>query len=177
MRHYVITYPEISESDHRVIQDHRKLHDYLYPVIDPHFTLVFGTEMSTEDFVAEAEKQSLNQAPVNFSLRCAVVNKDSFSESYFTFLVPDEGFSGIVKLHDKFYADELFGFLRLDIDYIPHIEIAKSADKLVCKKLADAWNETGRSIHGRISTLEIVTFENMILQTVMTLPLAPNGSL
>ena len=171
MRHYVIGYPELSEADFVKIQNCRKEYDHLYDFIDPHVTFVFGTDISSEDFVTEIKKQSPGLTPVRFSLRCAVVNKDAFTDTYFTFLVPDEGFSQIVKLHDKFYSDRLFEFLRLDIDYIPHLEIGRSTDKMVCKKLADEWNSTNFVISGQISLLKVVTFENKILNTLMDIPL------
>ena len=171
MKHYVVAYPRINESDYTMIQNIRKEHDHLYDNIKPHFTCVFGAEMSSESFVNEIKKQSSPAKPVHFSIRCAVVNKDAFSEMYFTFLVPDEGFSEFVKIHDNFYSDKLSGFLRWDIDYIPHIAIARSSDKMVCKKLADEWNESQRVIHGHISSFEIITFENRVLKTLMLIPL------
>lgn len=171
MKHFVVAYPQINEADYHTIQNIRKEHDHLYTNIEPHFTCVFGTEMSSESFMDEIKKQSLHAKPVHFSIRCAVVNKDAFSEMYFTFLVPDEGFSEFVKIHDKFYSDKLSEFLRLDIDYIPHIEIARSGDKMVCKKLADQWNKSECVIHGHISSFEIVTFEKRVLKKLLVIPL------
>ena len=137
-----IAYPDLSKSDEDFIQNFRKEHDKFYEMVQPHFALVFPLiDFSAADFTTEIKNQMRDVKPINFSIRCTTVNKDAFSELYHVFLVPDEGFSGIVKLHDKLYNDKLIENRRLDIDYIPHIGIGNSNDKWLCKKLADEWNQ------------------------------------
>lgn len=157
---FVTAFPELSEADLAMIEDCRKQHDYLYPLIAAHFTLVFGVSDTPADkFIAEIHKQIAGSKPFNFSIRCATVNKDTFSDRYFTFLVPDEGFSNIVKLHDKLYSGLLAPHRRLNIDYIPHIEIANSTDPKFIKQIADEWNNNDFCISGRLSSLDIITNE------------------
>lgn len=55
----------------------------------------------------------------------------------FVLLVQDEGFSEVVRLHDKLYTVILALELRLDIPFYPHIGIGSSTDVLACKRLAD----------------------------------------
>jgi hypothetical protein len=164
---YVIAYPELSEADFNRIEACRRANDRLYGLVPLHFTFVFAVEDFTEgDFVAEIKKQVKGTASIPFTIRCATVNKDDFSDNYFTFLVPDEGYSGIVKLHDKLYNDKLLYHRRLDIDYIPHIEIANNPDKMFIKSIADEWNDANIEIKGIISSIHIVSFENRILTTI-----------
>lgn len=105
-------------------------------------------------------------AAIKFCSRCAVINKDSFSNNYDAFLVPDEGFSSISKLHDRLYRGMFSPHHRLDISYIPHISIANSPDPLVIKKIVDGQNERDFAINGLISFLDIVNYENRVITTI-----------
>lgn len=174
MRLYVVAYPELAEGDYQIIQQYRKVHDRLYSMIEPHFTLVFLVPDFTEaDFIAEVKKQVKGIKAFEFVLRCSTINKDAFSDNYFAFLVPDEGFSNIVKLHDALYADKLAHHHRMDIDYIPHIEFANSAlsDKTTIKKIVDEWNSKDFAIRGRLSSLDIISFENGIVRLIENIKL------
>ncbi len=158
----VLAYPEIRKSDYQLIQNYRKEHDELfYSVVEPHFTVVFPVfDHSEKEFVAEVRKTVQGVEGFEFVLRCATINKDAFSNYYHTFLVPDEGYSHMVKLHDRLYSGLLKNNLRLDIDYIPHIGIGNSKDKFECKKMVDEWNEKDFAIKGTISELTIVNYND-----------------
>ncbi len=167
MKLYVIAYPELEPADLQMIQDCRKENDRLYNKIGPHFTFVFAVEdFSITDFVAEVKEQLTGQNAFSFVIRCASINKDSFSEYSFAFLVPDEGFSNIKKLHNKLYSGKLSHHHRLDIDYTPHIEIANATDVQYIKKLVDEWNEKDLAIHGKVSALEIISNIDHVFTTV-----------
>jgi len=158
----VVAYPVLDNKDYKFIQDYRRLNDpFLYSVIEPHFTLVFPVmNINADDFIAEIIKQSVSHNSFNFIIRCAVVNKDSFLDYSHTLLVPDDGFSNIVKLHDKLYEGILLEERRLDIDYIPHIGIGTSKDIYDCKRMANELNDLQLEICGSIDKLTIVKFED-----------------
>jgi hypothetical protein len=164
----VLSYPEISDVDFNWIQNYRKEHDPLfYHVVSPHFTIVFPTfNISEEDFITEIEYQSKNLKSIQFEIKCVVINKDSFLDVYHGLLVPDKGFSDIVKLHDKLYSGKLFPNLRLDVDFIPHIGISNSQDPIECKKRVDELNKSELSINGKIKTLDVVKYENESVTTL-----------
>lgn len=113
MGYLVLAYPKMSKEDYAWIQNFRKLHDeQYYEVVEPHFTIVFPTfGKPIEDFIKEVEKQSRDIISFDFSIRCAVINKDSFSDYWHVFLTPDQGHSNVVKLHDKLYSDFLLDTL------------------------------------------------------------------
>ena len=96
----------------------------------------------------------------------------SGEQNYFVILetlhteVPDEGYSRIVKLHDKLYSDKLKDNLRLDLDFIPLIGIGNSQDRYKCKKMVDEWNQKEFSISGRITHLTVVNYENNIVSKI-----------
>lgn len=136
MAYAVISYPELSGTDYKRIQEYRKENDeWLFTVVEPHITFVFPVfEMQEEDFITEIETLAYNTQKINFVFRCAIINKDSFSDYYHALLAPDEGFSRIVKLHDKLYSRTLKPYHRMDIDFIPHMGLGTSKDKETCKK-------------------------------------------
>lgn len=175
MNLHVIAYPSLSPADYARIQSVRKLHNTLYNIIGPHFTIVFSVpDMEAGEFIEEIKEQSKGITAIPFALRCAVINKDSFSNNYDAFLVPDEGHSAIVKLHDRLYAGKLSRHHRLDISYIPHLSIANSRDVNQIKKIVDNWNETEQPIGGMIGALDIINYENRVITTIEQIVL-PQG--
>lgn len=169
----VIAYPKLTHEDYYFIQDFRKKNDpLLYSVIEPHISFVFPVDKFSElDFTDEIIRQSIDIESFDFIVRCAVVNKDSFLDYSHTLLVPDEGFSNIIKLHDKLYDGALIKERRLDIDYIPHIGIGTSKDIYECKQMADKLNKMRLNIKGRIDELTIVCFENNQIQYLKSIRL------
>ena len=162
MPYLVLAYPEITKSDFDLIQTYRSKNDKLYySVVEPHFTIVFPVfGFSETEFVAEIRKQAENLNKFDFAIRCATINKDTFSEYFHVFLVPDEGYSNIVKIHDILYSGLLQEDLRLDLDFVPHIGIGNSLDKNECKKMVDEWNKDDFEVKGTVSKLTIVEYEN-----------------
>ena len=174
MAYLVLAYPELVDSDLNDIQRYRELHDELYfKVVDPHFTLVFPVfDIAEETFIKEVKNITKGQVKFNFYLRCATISKDAFNDSYHTFLVPDEGYSHFVRLHDRLYSGAFMDNLRLDINYIPHVAIGNSNDKSLCKKMVDEWNEKDFAIRGSISALTIIRYEAGIVTNLVEIELA-----
>ncbi len=165
MAYGVCAYPRLKRKDFKLIQDYRKENDKLYySIVQPHFSFVFPvTRIKSKQFVSEILNKSKGFKYIDFEIRCAVINKDAFIDYYHLFLIPDKGYSDIVKLHDKLYSGILFNELRLDIDFIPHIGIANSKDKYKVKKWFDNWNKIDLSIKGTIDKLTVVDYTNSIL--------------
>jgi len=161
MAYLVLAYPEIKKSEFELIQKYRQENDGLfYSVVEPHFTIVFPVfDRPESEFLEEIRKKTEGFTEFDFVLRCATINKDAFNEYFHTFLVPDEGYSRIIKLHDGLYSGILKENLRLDLDFVPHIGIGNSMDKQECKKMVDEWNKTEFEINGTISKLTVVEYE------------------
>ncbi len=164
----VVAYPELSKSDYDRIQAFRQMHDPLYyDVVEPHFTIVFPVlDWEPEVFVTEAVKQARGIRPFPFTLRSAVLNKDAFSDTYHTFLVPDEGYGQIIRLHDRMYADQLFSQRALTVDFIPHIGIGNALDPLACLAMMREWNRQDFAISGRVAVLDIVNYVDDKTETI-----------
>lgn len=157
MAHLAIAYPSIAQNDHAWIQSIRQQHDPNYALVAPHFTLVFHVLTQTAASFGEHLRSHLqDQPPITFVLCCALVVKDALSDHTHTFLVPDQGFGDLVKLHDKLYTGILASELRLDIPYIPHITVATSPDASLCKHIADEINQQHINITGTIAAIDLI---------------------
>ena len=172
-RYFVLAFPKLKTADFEWIQAIRKQHDKQFAIVKPHFTLVFGTTaVSSAQLIAHIQQQLATVSTFHFACRCATVVKDSFGPDTHTFLLPDEGNSQLVKLHDQLYTAVLRDELRLDVPYIPHITIGSFADPAVSKQLADRLNEEGFEIAGVIEAVQIVAVGDGGITAVSTIPLA-----
>ncbi|KYC46679.1 MAG: hypothetical protein AMQ74_01770 [Candidatus Methanofastidiosum methylothiophilum] len=169
----VIAYPELKKKDYDKIQDLRSKYDTLYyDIVNPHFTIVFPViNINKKELVPEIEEKCRDMKPIDFCLRCAVLNKDSFNDYWHIFLVPDEGFSDIVKLHDRLYSGKLKNELFLAIQYIPHLGIGNSTNANECKKLVDELNAMNFEICGKIKTLTIAEYKDDKINEIKTIEL------
>jgi 2'-5' RNA ligase len=157
----VVAYPQLEATDYAWIQTLRQQHDPHYALIAPHFTLVFPVNtLSHEQIVAHTTAVATQTSTIRFVIRCATIVKDAFSQLTQVFLVPEEGYSAIVKLHDALYTQLLTDALRLDIPFIPHITVGGHPDPRVCKALADDINRQHICIKGRIDALDCIAYEN-----------------
>ncbi len=170
----VLAYPVVSADDYARIQEFRRENDELYfHVVEPHFALVFSwPEWEPETFVPEVRKQARGFGPFDFCIRSAALDRDSFVDCYHAFLVPDEGHSQILKLHDRLYADKLFPQRLLTVDFIPHMGVGNSADPLKCLEMVESWNKAEFAIPGRIAVLDIADYDGRKVETIERVRLA-----
>lgn len=173
MSYLVIAYPQLKPADFDQIQAFRKEHDYQFDLVEPHFTLVFPVpDFSADELISEIEKRIDGFPAFDFCLRCATINKDAFQDVYHTFLVPDEGLSKLIKLHDHLYGAKLFPHRSLDIDYIPHITVGNVKDAQACLQLVEKWNKEDFEIEGQITHLDLIHVENNSVETIHRFPLS-----
>jgi hypothetical protein len=169
----VVAYPELSTGDYDRIQAFREVNDELYfHMVEPHFTCVFPIQgMDQKLFMNEIQNQIVGFQRFEFCLRCTVLNKDAFIDIYHAFLVPDEGYSQMVKLHDRLYGGKLFQHRFFEIDFIPHLGIGNSEEPLICLEMIKHWNSADFVIPGLITSLDIVKIENNSINTILNIPL------
>lgn len=170
----VVAYPTLSTKDFQFIQKYRKLNDpKFYNLISPHVTLVFSIhDYSKKEFVSEVEKQIKGIKRFKFEIKVATINQDDSGEYYHEFLVPDKGYSDIVKMHDKLYADLFLKYLRYDIDFIPHIGIGNSNLAKVSKSRIDKLNLSNININGSIDSIDIIEYDDGVITPIKNIPLA-----
>ena len=163
----VVNYPGISEPDYAWIQAIRAEHDIYHEMVSPHFTFVFPCSITDEaGFVGHVKRCTRGVKTIRFVLKCALVVKDCLSKYTHVFLIPDDGFSDIVRLRDRLYTGLLASELRLDIPFLPHIGIGSALSPEACKDLADNLNQGSFSVEGRIDTLDIASFDGEAMRTI-----------
>lgn len=162
----VVSYPELSNPDRQWIETYRKKNDTYYDFVKEHFTLVFPIEnCNVPMLIDEIEKHSANINPFPFTIKCATRNNDLTSDYWHVLLVPDQGFSDIVKLHDKMYSGMLAPYERLDLDFIPHIGVGNSKNPKECKRMIDEINSMNIHMKGAVRKLQLIKHENGIIHT------------
>lgn len=87
-------------------------------------------------------------------------------EYSYVFLVPDEGMSSIIRLHDLIYSGDLSSSLRLDIPFVPHITVASSKNLSHCKSLCDRINSERLEIRGEVHELALVIEDGVRISPV-----------
>jgi 2'-5' RNA ligase len=169
----VISYPKLSQTDVGWLAKIRTIYPKLhYPKFAPHFTFVFPSErISADILIGHVQAQTATQPRIRFTIRCALPMPDALSDNTHLFLVPDEGFSAILRLHDRLYTGLLADDLRLDIPYIPHITLGYTPDPAFCKQVADDLNRQPFTISGAIEQLSIVRVEGETATTIASIPL------
>jgi hypothetical protein len=169
----VLAYPRIAAEDLAWLQTIRARHDTRYfNLVAPHFTLVFPvTGLEWSAFIAHVRQQAASVRPISFVARCAIVVEDDSKNFSHVFLVPDEGFSDVVKLHDSLYTSVLAPELRLDITFIPHIGVGNYTDARACRELADELNAQDFRLAGLIDTLDVVWYEQQEVRTIAQIAL------
>lgn len=172
MRLYALAYPELAPADRAWIDAIRAEHDPLHRLVAPHFTLVFPVSRVDRDaLVTEVTRQAAGCRPIAFVLRSAVPFKDVTAPGADVFLVPDEGFGALVRLHDRLHASALAPELRLDIPAIPHLTVGRAPDPRACKRLADRLNAREFAVPGTIAALDVVERESGPVRTIARVPL------
>lgn len=168
-----LAYPVLSREDAQRIESFRREHDPHCDVVDAHFTMVFGCSAVPEEaYVAHIEALSGSSQPVRFTCRYAMLGADDEARRAYVFLVPDEGYSGLSRLHDALYGGPLAECLRLDIPFVPHITIGASDDRAAAKRLCDDLNRRGLFIDGVINALTVATLEEGRVRRLKSFDLA-----
>lgn len=142
----------------------------------PYFTLVFpGAQMEPAAFAALVRASAEKLPRIRFHLRSALVVSEHTVHRFHVFLVPDEGFGAILKLHDALHVGPIEACLRPETPYLPHITVATSADFTGARRIAAQLNAGGIDIGGVIETLEVERRTGEVIRKVAEIPLARGG--
>ena len=142
----------------------------------PYFTLVFGEiDMEPAAFTKTVRAKAKAVHAIRFRLRSALVVPEPIVRRFHVFLIPDEGFGAILKLHDALHAGPLKSALRQGSPYLPHITVATTADDAAARSLAFSLNQGDIDIHGHIEALQVERRTGDVIQQVAEVPLSKAG--
>jgi hypothetical protein len=169
---YTLAYPSLSGADAAAIEAIRRAHDPQRDVVQAHFTLAFGCDAVPGAAYAEHVQNVSHVMPVvSFMCRYAMLNVESRTGLAYVYLVPDEGYSDLSRLHDALYQGPLAEHLNLDIPFVPHITLGVFQDKVEAKRLCDELNARGVAISGQLNALSVAALEAGKIRDLKTFPL------
>lgn len=138
----------------------------------PYFTLVFpGVQLEPRVFASTVRGLAKDVSHIRFRLRSALVVPEHLVGRFHVFLIPDEGFGAILKLHDLLHAGPLEAALRPETPYLPHITVATTTDHAAARKIARALNQGGIDIAGHIESLEVEARDGETIRRLAEIPL------
>jgi len=150
----VVAKPIFAKSDTEWLTKARA--EYAHSPGPPVFRLVFpGAEFSADDVLTHVAATCAVTSPIKFCLRSAVIVPEPGAGSYHVFLVPDEGFGAIIRLHDRLHVGPLAGCLRPEVPYIPHLTVASVKEFNAARRIKAKLNGYDLGIDGRVDALEI----------------------
>ena len=142
----------------------------------PYFTLVFpGADLAPAAFAEAVRARIKGVRPIRFRLRSALVAPEPVARRFHVFLVPDEGFGAILRLHDALHTGPIAAALRQDTPYLPHITVATTPDYAAARSLAQALNQGGIDIAGQIAALQVEHRIGEDIRTVADISLSRSG--
>lgn len=155
----VVAFPSLSVADAGWLQSVRAIHDPQYNEIAPHITFMFPN--SLELSALEDHVRSVVPSTPAFTVvfRCALPFRGPLDTTSHLFMVPDEGFSNIVRLHDRLYSGDFAHLATGSVAFVPHMTIRVFDDHAACKDAAYDLNAMNFEIQGQVLTLSIVSGE------------------
>ena len=154
---FVVALPELDDGPARRLEAIRAANDPLHDRIGAHFTFVFGVHGHPPDDVeAEVRKRVASVPCFDFEAHFTTVRHDVLARRFYASLLPERGVTAMLSLHAGLNAGWLRKYLRRDIDFVPHLTLARNEDLGVLDRLADDLNRDGFSIAGRIASLDVV---------------------
>ena len=169
---YTLAFPTLAAEDAQWIEAFRQRHDPHCDVVAAHFTMVFATSRVAEHtYTKHVEAIARTWKPIPFVCRYAMLGTDAGASRAYTYLVPDEGYSDLSRLHDALYRGCLAESLRLDIPYVPHITLGSCDSGVQAKRQCDELNEQGVLVKGVVHALRVAAVEQNRLSTLNTIKL------
>jgi len=142
----------------------------------PYFTLVFpGVQMEPHAFAEQIRRNAGDVPRIRFRLRSALVVPEANVQRFHVFLIPDEGFGAILRLHDLLHAGPIEAAIRPETPYLPHITVATTTTHDAARKVAQALNQGGIDISGHIEALMVERRAGEVIRDVAEVPLAKHG--
>jgi hypothetical protein len=141
----------------------------------PSFTLVFPGAEAVTDVVRHVEATCATTPRIRFCLRSAMIVPEEKTGSFHVFLVPKEGFSAIIRLHDRLHVGPLACCLRPDMPYIPHVTVATTKELALARSIMASLNAKSLAITGHIDEVEVQSRDSGVPRRIVKIPLARNG--
>ena len=141
----------------------------------PTFTLVFPGAESAARVVQHVEATCAVTPRIRFCLRTAMIVPEHRMGLFHVFLVPEEGFGAIIRLHDRLHVGPLACCLQPDMPYIPHLTVASTTEFAAARRMMAMLNAKALAIAGRIDEIEVRERDGSGARCLATVPLQRSG--
>ena len=141
----------------------------------PTFTLVFPGADSADTVTRHVEAVCARIGRIRFCLRSAMIVPEHKTGWFHVFLVPDEGFGAIIRLHDRLHAGPLACCWRPDVPYLPHLTVASMRELGHARMTMASLNAKDLAITGRIDELEVQARDTNEQRCLAHVPMARHG--
>lgn len=171
----IVAFPDMTDENYRWIDTIREKYPALvHEAIKPHFTIVFpfNADIAPEKITRHIDTIVNKTVVFRFVILCAVPSPDRMSKRHYVFLVPDEGFSNIIRLHDSLYTGVFEPHLNHEIPYLPHITIGHCDDAQLIRQISLEINEENIEFSGTINQLDVLDNADSRWKTIQTFNLS-----
>lgn len=166
MPYFILSPVDASRDDLSWIEGVRRIHDPHHGLVNPHATLVFGFEgPKLDNVIGHVRDLARRVAPITCRFDSVHAVRDVVRSGSHLFLIPTSGAAEVVALHDALYEGPLWGELRADIPFVPHVTVGRLDDHAEAEAQAERLS-SGLDITGRLTRLELVSFEGGPVETV-----------
>lgn len=154
----IVAFPEIPASERAWMEGLRRTH---LPSPDsdiaPHVTLVFPAAFNAgDDLTMHMLGVAGSTQPFDAVFRIASPVVDPLRGGWTVQLLPDEGLSKLMRLHDFLYTGPVADHLSLDIPYVPHMTLARTTTAQQAKALAEDLNSDIIEVEAGFKTLDVL---------------------
>ena len=160
----MVAHPSISATDWNFLQTLRKEYDPKgYAFIEPHFTLFASHSDHYKCNMRNVISKQLScQKKIAFNLRTALFMPPlNQHKSWYTFLLPEEGFNELSRLHRLLCDISILSDLAANFPFIPHITVGTFQVKNPCLELVDKINNMKINISGFIEKIYLLELDNV----------------
>jgi 2'-5' RNA ligase len=157
----IVTFPEIPADERVWIEELRKTH-LSAPEADvaPHVTLVFPAEIANdENLLMHMFGACGSTQPIDARFCIAAPMADPLNGGWTVQLLPDQGLSKLMRLHNFLYTGPIAEHLNLDVPYVPHLTLARTATGPQANALCEELNSNVIEVEARFSTVDILAID------------------
>ena len=169
----VVARPEFGKAELEWLMEWRQIRAQIPG--PPTFTLVFPGAESAEEVIKHVRGIGAATPRIRFCLRAAMIVPEAKTGWFHVFLVPDEGFGAIVRLHERLHGGPLACCWRPDMPYIPHLTVASTRELPHARQTMASLNGKDLAIAGRIDELEVQERDLAEPHCIAHVPLARSG--
>ena len=168
----VVAKPEFAKADLEWLTQLREVKTHIPG--PPSFTLVFPGADSAVAVTKHVQAVCAGIDRIRFCLHSAMIVPEHKTGWFHVFLVPDEGFGAIIRLHDRLHVGPL-ACCWPDMPYIPHLTVASMHELNRARTMMASLNAKDLAIIGRIDELEIQARDANEQRCLARVPLARHG--